>query len=46
MIPFPRSGLDARKAQAALPFGDSTYYFCSFDCARTFAQRPNDYAGA
>lgn len=32
-------------APARLPFGAKTYYFCSFHCAKTFAERPDDYAG-
>ena len=30
-------------APAQLPFGGVTYYFCSFDCARLFAERPEAY---
>ncbi len=30
-------------APARLPYGEQTYYFCSFECARTFAERPQDY---
>jgi YHS domain-containing protein len=30
-------------APARLPFGGQTFYFCSFDCARTFAEYPEHY---
>jgi class 3 adenylate cyclase len=30
-------------APASLPFGGKTYYFCSFDCAEAFANRPDRY---
>lgn len=30
-------------AQARLPFGGGVYHFCSFECARAFAARPDDY---
>jgi len=30
-------------APARLPFGEMTYYFCSFECARLFAERPDVY---
>jgi class 3 adenylate cyclase/YHS domain-containing protein len=30
-------------APARLPYGGTTYYFCSFDCARAFAERPEHY---
>ncbi len=32
-------------APARLPFGGKTYYFCSFDCARAFAEHPDRYGG-
>jgi len=32
-------------AAARLPFGGRTFYFCSFDCAKAFAERPDDYTG-
>jgi adenylate cyclase len=32
-------------APARLPFGGQTYHFCSFECARAFAERPEHYAG-
>lgn len=31
-------------APAKLPFGGKTYYFCSFDCAKIFANGPDNYA--
>jgi class 3 adenylate cyclase len=30
-------------APARLPYGGNTYYFCSFDCAKTFADSPDRY---
>jgi YHS domain-containing protein len=33
-------------APARLPFAGATYHFCSFECARRFAQRPEAYASA
>lgn len=33
-------------APARLPYGGNTYYFCSFDCAKTFADRPDRYVGS
>jgi adenylate cyclase len=30
-------------APARLPFNDRTYYFCSLECAETFAQDPRAY---
>lgn len=32
-------------APARLPFGGKTYYFCSFDCAKTFVNNPGPYLG-
>lgn len=37
--------IDAEAAPARLPYGDRTYLFCSFECARAFAERPETYAG-
>lgn len=31
-------------ASARLPFGGRIYYFCSFECARAFAEHPDNYA--
>lgn len=31
-------------APARLPFESRTYYFCSFECARVFAERPDRYS--
>jgi class 3 adenylate cyclase len=33
-------------APARLPFGGKTYYFCSFECARKFVNKPEIYVGA
>ncbi|NIQ39183.1 MAG: YHS domain-containing protein [Proteobacteria bacterium] len=33
------------KAPAKLPFEDKTYFFCSFDCAKAFAENPDRYGG-
>ncbi|MBI4637590.1 MAG: YHS domain-containing protein [Candidatus Rokubacteria bacterium] len=33
-------------APARLPFAGRTYHFCSFECARAFAERPEAYAEA
>ena len=35
--------LDPITAPARLPFRDKTYYFCSLECARTFAKNPENY---
>lgn len=32
-------------APARLPFGGKTYYFCSLDCAKMFADNPEPYVG-
>jgi adenylate cyclase len=42
--PVCRMQVRPETAPARLPFDGSTYYFCSFDCARAFAQRPEHYA--
>jgi class 3 adenylate cyclase len=36
----------AETAPAQLPFGGKTYYFCSFECAKAFANRPDHYMGS
>ncbi|MHC4076540.1 MAG: YHS domain-containing protein [Planctomycetota bacterium] len=33
-------------APAKLPYQGKTYYFCSFDCAKTFATDPEQYLGS
>lgn len=43
--PVCRMQVRSETAPARLPFGDQTYYFCSFDCAKAFAERPDLYAG-
>jgi class 3 adenylate cyclase len=35
--------LDPGTAPARLPFGDSTYHFCSFACAQAFGHNPENY---
>jgi adenylate cyclase len=35
----------AESAPARLPYGTTTYYFCSFACARKFAASPESYVG-
>jgi adenylate cyclase len=42
--PVCRMQVRAATAPARLPFGGTTYHFCSFDCARAFAERPEHYA--
>lgn len=44
--PVCRMHVDAETAPARLPFGATTYYFCSFECAKTFVERPGEYASA
>ena len=42
--PVCRMQVREQDAPARLPFGGMTYYFCSFACAETFAERPEHYA--
>jgi class 3 adenylate cyclase/YHS domain-containing protein len=42
--PVCRMQVSPDDAPARLPFGSRTYHFCSFECAREFAQRPHVYA--
>jgi adenylate cyclase len=44
--PVCRMQVRPTTAPARLPFGGTTYYFCTFDCARAFAERPEHYAAA
>lgn len=37
--------VEALSAPARLPFNDTTYYFCSFQCAAAFARHPRAYLG-
>ena len=30
-------------APAKIPYGGRTHYFCSFDCAKAFVDRPDRY---
>lgn len=41
--PVCRMQVRPEGAPARLPFGGRTYYFCSFECARAFAARPELY---
>lgn len=41
--PVCRMQVRPETAPARLPFGGDTYFFCSFDCAKTFAERPERY---
>lgn len=43
--PVCRMQVRSDTAPARLPFGEKTYWFCSFECAKAFAQRPDSYAG-
>jgi Cu+-exporting ATPase len=42
--PVCRMQVRPENAPARLPFAGKTYYFCSFDCAQTFAEHPERYA--
>lgn len=44
--PVCRMQVDAETATARLPWAGRVYSFCSFECARAFAARPEDYAQA
>jgi adenylate cyclase len=37
--------VERHTAPARLPFEGRTYYFCSLDCAKAFAERPDAYLG-
>jgi len=41
--PVCRMGINPDTAPARLPFQDVVYWFCSFECAKKFAQSPEDY---
>jgi adenylate cyclase len=41
--PVCRMQVRTDTATASLPFGGKTYYFCSFECAKAFANRPDRY---
>jgi class 3 adenylate cyclase len=41
--PVCRMTVDPGQAAGSLSFRDRVYYFCSLDCARAFAARPEDY---
>lgn len=42
--PVCRMQVKPGSAPARLPYGGSVYHFCSVECARVFAARPDDYA--
>jgi len=42
--PVCQMRLDPAAAPARLPYRDRLYLFCSFECARSFAERPDTYA--
>jgi adenylate cyclase len=42
--PVCRMQVRPESAPARLPFAGEMYFFCSFDCARVFAERPESYA--
>ncbi|MBI1736641.1 MAG: YHS domain-containing protein [Candidatus Rokubacteria bacterium] len=42
--PVCRMQVDEETAPARLPWAGRTWHFCSFECARAFAGRPEDYA--
>ena len=44
--PVCRMQVRAESAPARLPYAGITYYFCSFECAKTFAERPEGYVAA
>jgi class 3 adenylate cyclase len=44
--PVCRMQVSPANAPARLPFDGRTYFFCSFDCARAFAERPQSYASS
>jgi class 3 adenylate cyclase/YHS domain-containing protein len=41
--PVCRMQVRPQTAPARLPFAGDTYFFCSFECARSFAERPQIY---
>jgi class 3 adenylate cyclase/YHS domain-containing protein len=41
--PVCRMQVIGNTAPAKLPFKGKTFYFCSFDCAKAFAERPDRY---
>lgn len=44
--PVCRMQMRGEAAPARLPYGRTTYFFCSFQCAQAFAQQPDRYASA
>lgn len=43
--PVCRMQVDIETAPAKLPFAERVYYFCSFECAKAFADTPERYLG-
>jgi len=41
--PVCRMQVRPETAPARMPYGSATYYFCSFECAKTFIDRPDSY---
>jgi class 3 adenylate cyclase len=41
--PVCRMQVDPNTAPARLPYNGITYHFCSFDCAKSFAEHPDHY---
>jgi YHS domain-containing protein len=37
--------VDGDRAPAKLPWGGRGWHFCSFECAATFSENPEKYAG-
>jgi class 3 adenylate cyclase/YHS domain-containing protein len=44
--PVCRMHVSPITAPARLPYGGQTYFFCAFECARRFAERPEAYTTA
>lgn len=44
--PVCRMRVTAAGAPARLPYRGTTYYFCSFGCAKAFADRPENYVAS
>lgn len=42
--PVCRMRVEPESAPARLPYAGTTYYFCSLECAKAFADAPDDYA--
>lgn len=44
--PVCRMQVRIERAVATIAYGETTYHFCSLECARVFANAPDAYAGA